>query len=1001
MIGTMARRMTSPVLVGRSDVVGQLQAALESALAGEPQHVVIGGEAGIGKTRMLAATAESATALGFRVLTGRCLPIGDAGLPFAPYTEILRSLVARDGAATVNALAGRAAGDLARLVPALGAGEASSRDELWAQLRLHEALLDLLRRLAERSPLLVGLEDLHWADAGTLSATSYLLRASQGMPMTVLATFRSDDITRNHPLRPWLAEVARDARVERLDLSPLDAGETALLSRHILGGDLPAADLAEIWQRSDGNPFFIEELLASREGARTALSASLRDVLLARVDTLSEGARRLIGVAAVGGREVEHDVLVEVAGGEELVLDSDLRALVDAGHLVPSRAFDDDDAYSFRHALLQEAVYETLLPTERRRLHGRWAEILGTHGAAQAGADQLVNLAHHWREARDARALEASVRAGDAAMAGYAYAIATDEYEEALLAWQPDRDTVAGVDHVDLLERAGRAAYLATRYRRAVACCQQALAELDDDDAGRRSTMQILLGRVLWVSGDHAASIVAYEEGVRIAPREQPLVRARAVAGLGQVYMLGARLREARPLCEEAIAAARASGARDIEGHGLNTLGVVLSGLGEIRAANEAIAQSLAIALELGIPDDIGRAYVNRAEIEAWSGYPDQALATSIEGMQVAADWGVSSIYGAFIGFGGVSFGFEAGRWDQAAAMAAEASRVTGDPEGVFVYSASYLLELLACRGDPGFEALWDRVRRRTAGAPASDNAVAIIQGGLWWLSFSGRFREAMALLDEGLALMETTETGLRASELARLGAWSVAELGREARRSGDADGWREASERMAGLADLTGLASRAFADPGERLERIIELDRAQVEAERTRMEGRSDQSAWAALALGWSEVGRPFRAALARWREAEAAEASGDRDPASQALREAHGIASRLGAGPLVGQLEALARRLRVRLAASVRGLAGTPGPAYGLTPREREVLDALAAGRTNRQIADALFISESTAGVHVSNILGKLGVATRTEAARLAIDQGLLDRGNGSRDT
>jgi DNA-binding CsgD family transcriptional regulator len=696
----------------------------------------------------------------------------------------------------------------------------------------------------------------------------------------------------------------------------------------------------------------------------------------------------------VGGREVEHDMLMEVVGGEEAAMARDLRELVEVGQLVPTRALDDDDAYSFRHALLQEAVYETLLPTERRRLHGRWAEVLGAHGPTPAGADQLVNLAHHWREARDPRALEASTKAGDAAMAGYAYAIAIDEYEEALLAWGPDRDVVAGVDHVELLERAARAAYLATRYRRAEACCREALAELGDGDAARRSMLHILHGRVLWVSGDHAASIEAYEEGVRIAPPEEPLVRARAVAGLGQVYMLGARLREARPLCEEAIAAARASGARDIEGHGLNTLGVVLSGLGETEAAVEAIAAALDIALELGIPDDIGRAYVNRAEIEAWSGYPDQAVATTSEGIRVASEWGVSSIYGAFIGFGGVSFAFETGDWDQAVAMAAEAQRITGDPEGVFVYASSYMLELLACRGDPGFEDLWQRVRRRTAGLPASDNSVAIIQGGIWWALFAGRFDEAVRLLDEGLAIVASTDDGLRAGELARLGAWAVAERGRRASRSGDADGWREAAERMDTLAELTAEAGRAFGDPGARLLRMVELDGAQVAAERTRMKGRSDAAAWASAAAGWAAVGRPFRCALARWREAEAAEASGDRQAAAVALREAHAIAARLGAAPLLGELEALARRLRVRLGAGARSVTLGAGRAYGLTAREREVLDALAAGRTNRQIAEALFISESTAGVHVSNILGKLGVATRTEAARVAIDQGLLER-------
>jgi DNA-binding CsgD family transcriptional regulator len=1000
MIRAMARRLSSPVLVGRDDLVQQLLGTVHTATSGAPRHAVVGGEAGVGKSRLLAAVAELAARDSVRVLTGRCVAMGEAGLPFAPYTEIVRSLIAQEGAAAVNALAGRGAADLARLVPSLGSGTDAATPELWARTRLHEAVLDMLVRLAARGPVLVQLEDLHWADAGTLSATAYLLRAVHDAPINLMATYRSDDVTRNHPLKPWLAEVSRDAAVERIELRPLSAQETATLVQHILDHELAAAEVADIQRRSDGNPFFIEELLASRS-ASSVLPTTLREVLLARVDDLPASARHVIGVASVGGREVEHDMLTSVLDGGGHGWDDDLRELVEAGLLQPTRAIDQDDAYSFRHALLQEAVYDAILPTERRRLHRLWGEVMESHvGAAAPAADDLVSLAHHWREARDARALEASIAAGDAAMAGYAYAIASAQYEQALTIWDgADVPPTRGrrddaIDHVALLERASRAAYLAGQHRRALALCRSALAEFGEGDPVRRTTLQVLLGRTLWVSGDYAASVDAYEEAVRGAPSDPPKVRAQALAGLGQVYMLHSRHEQARVLCEESIAAARAIGARDLEGHGLNTLGVVLSGLGEISAANASITEALAIALELGIPDDIGRAYVNKAEIEMWSGDPDQAIATSIAGLRATHDWGVSSSYGAWIAHGAVSYAYEAGRWDEAMGFLQKADRIVGSPESSEAYRAAYVTELLACRGAPEVDAVWESIRRSVAAAATWLSESGFLQAGLTHLSLAGRHDDAIETARDALDYLERLGTAFRAAEMCRVVAWAVADAGLAARRSGDVSRGAELDELMARAAKLAGSWRTRMSDPGDRLPPLLSLDEEQVLAESARLTDADDPERWAALAAGWMTVGRPFRVAVARWRQAQAAERAGDRPAAIDALREAHRIASELGAAPLLAHLEAMARRLRAR---SIPAPAGADGgnlaepSAYGLTPREREVLAGVAAGRTNRQIAEALFISESTAGVHVSNILGKLGVSTRTEAARVALGQGL----------
>jgi DNA-binding CsgD family transcriptional regulator/tetratricopeptide (TPR) repeat protein len=1006
MIVAMARRMTSPVLVGRAEVVGQLRAALDAARAGQPRHAVIGGEAGVGKTRLLRALRELAEADGSRVLTGACVSMGEAGLPFAPYTEILRALVAQEGVAKVMALAGRAAADLSRLVPALGPDAVPQPQEIWAQTRLHEGLLDLLRRLAQQAPLVVQIEDLHWADSGTLAATSFLMRATQSDPLTIVATFRSDEIVRKHPLRPWLAEIARDAGVERIDLEPFSLDELAALVRNIVGEDLSAAELGDLHRRSDGNAFFAEELLCCRAGATATLPTSLKEVLLTRVEALPEATQRLLAVAAVGGREVEHDVLLVVSGVDETAASRDLRLLVDQGLLLPVTAPDADDAYSFRHALLQEAVYEATLPTERRRLHRRWAEFLTEHGsAADAGAAHLVLLAHHWREARDRRALAASIAAGDAAIDAFSFDIAAREYEEALLRWEEGSAADVDIDHVELLERSARAQDLSSRRRQAVASTRAAIAELGDADAARLTGLLILLGRTLWVSGDWAASIAAYEEASRTAPADRPVVRIRALSGLGQVYMLHARLREARPLCEAAIEGAMAIGARDLEGHGRNTLGVVLAGLGETEAARASIAAALEIALELGIPDDIGRAYVNRAEIESWFGYPEQALETVDEGLRVTAEWGVANSYGVYLTDQAVSYAFEAGRWDAAIRLMEKAERDAG-PDRSLPYAASYCLELLACRGDARFSSLWERTRPLIVVSPPSDNHGLIYQGGIQHEAFAGRYEEGVATAWEGIDAIRGLDSTIRLAELARLAAWPTAETGRAARLSGDAAALARACEGMSQLVELSTAWRGAIAEPGGRLGELLRLDGQQVLAEQARMQGDDSAAGWATLADGWTSLGRPFRSAMARWREAEAAEAAGDRASGVEALRLSHHVASELGAVPLLAHLEVMARRLRVRLASAGPSVDSTSAAsdaagqaAYGLTPREREVLALVAAGHTNREIAAALFISESTAGVHVSNILGKLGVSTRTEAARTALDEGLLeDRAGGA---
>jgi DNA-binding CsgD family transcriptional regulator len=655
----------------------------------------------------------------------------------------------------------------------------------------------------------------------------------------------------------------------------------------------------------------------------------------------------------------------------------------------------DRDGYAFRHALVHEAVYDDMLPTVRRSLHRAYGEVLlGEEHPTGDDAAKRIRLANHWRAARDGRALAASIEAGDAAMATYAFDIATREYEEALLLWGPDDgDGDLGLDHVELLARAGQATNMAARDRRAADLFQEALEELGPDgDAARRSELYGNVGFSLWVVGDRAGSVEAHEEAVRLAPDSDPKVRISALAGLARSYMLFGWFGRARPLCEQAVELARSIGSGDLEGHALNTLGVTLAGVGKADAAVEAIDASLDLAMELGLADDIGRAYINRGDILAWIGYPDRALESTLRGIKEVTERGMGSSYGPYLRYGGVSFAHQCGEWATAAELLAEADRTASPSAGIDAYRAEYCLGYLVDSGSPEAADVWEEARRAQSQEPPSGTwgpaFVAAVEGA----AMDGRQADAIEIALEGLALLAQTDVPARPMRLARAAAWPVADLGVIARAAGDEAAASAARERMEHLDEVFDAARTGFGQPDGRFGQLLAAEAAHMAAERGRLEGAVTTEDWQSVSDAWSGLGQPYPAAYALWRGAEAA-ATDDRQTAVSMLRSAHQTTTRLGARPLTALLDGLARKLRVRLTEKVSSGAVENVAAYGLTPRELEVLGRVAAGRTNRQIAEELYISESTAGVHVSNILGKLGVTSRTEAANVALTQGLTE--------
>ncbi len=1003
MLAGMVGRVSSPVFVGRQVELDTAVDALDRAAAGQPVHLLLAGEAGVGKTRFADEVAREAAARGFRVLHGECVNLGGSGLPYGPLVEVLRNLAVGLDPAEIAVLAGPSSADLARLVPSFASTDITLAQSEWAQSRLFEGFLGLFSRLAAQSPTLIVLEDLHWADRGTREAIGFLIRSLHAVPIVLLGTYRSDELHRRHPLLPWLAELDRGGRVERLALARFDRAQLGALMAAILGSAPQERLVGDVFDRSDGNPFFAEELLAaSRSGSGSPrLPPTLKEILLAHIATVEEPAATVLGVAAVAGRRVTHELLSQVADLPDERLQDGLRAAI-AGNLLVVEADADTERYAFRHALVQEVVYDELLPGERRALHRAIAEALAARpaGPRVTPAGHWAELAHHWAAAReDRRAFEASVQAGEAAIVSFAFDAALQDWERALDLWDRVEDPagLTGTDRVELLRQAGRAAYLAADYRRAVEHRRAAVAALDVvADPLRAGLLLEELGRALFVLGDSTGSLDAYRQAVAVIPVDPPSAeRARAVSGLGQIMMLLSRFDESRALCEEAVAIARTVGAPEAEGHALSTLGLDLAALGDTGGA-AMIEAAIEIAGQVCNADDLGRGYVNLAEAYNVGGATSRAAEVTREGLRVADENGIASSYGHYIRAGGIAFDYLLGRWTEAR-RAFDASLARTPPgSGPETYLLSKSLPLLVGSGafDGADEALpraLDLIRHVLDAQFTGPIYGAAAERELWRRDPRG----ALEFVERALGQMYIAEDWNETARLCRMGARALGDLAEAARTTRDVATLDEAAARLAELRErlVRAEAAGTIAGPGAG----IATEWLNFEAEASRVTGEPDPAAWRAAADAWDGADRPYLAAIARWREGEAHLAAGERASAMDPLRAAWACARTLGARPLLEAVEALARRARISLEPDATGAHdATPTSEidrYGLTPREQEVLELLADGRTNRQIAETLFISESTAGVHVSNILGKLGVANRVEAAAIAYRLGVTN--------
>ena len=957
---------------------------MSRAAKGSPTTVLLGGDAGVGKTRLVEEFARRAQTQGARVLTGGCLAMGDGGLPYGAVTEVLRELAEEVGLPELRRLAGEDARELQRLAPRLrpvdqpaGEGAGIALDAS-SQLRLFEALLGLVGRLAADGPLVVVLEDMHWADASTRDLLVFLAHNLREVRVVVMVTYRTDDLHRQHPLRPVLGRLLRGDTVERVDLAPFERDEVAQLVEGILG-DTPGPELLDqVFERSQGNAFFAEELVAAGESRGASLPDSLREVLLVAIDGLPVGVVEVLRVVAAAGGRARHSLVTRVVasdsggpdGGD---LDGSLRVAVERGVLVVDAAAA---TYAFRHALLSEAVYSTLLPGEVGRLHSALARAI-EGDPRLAFRSTAAELAHHWEKALDQpRALSASLEAAREAEAATGVAEARRHVERVLELWAhvEDAEERTGMDLAALTRWAAELSYLAGDPVRAVALQERAHADADADPT-EQAVMLERLGRFLWVAGDSERAEATYAEAVRLMPADPPSAeRARVLSSYSQILMLNRRRAESDRNGEEALAMAREVGARSVEGHALTNLGTNLGARGNERGL-ELLRQARVIGEELGTPDDIMRSYMNESHVLSELGRFDAVIDLVSEALERARELGVWPLWGAGLANNLAYAAMSVGRWTLAEQVLRTAPRDSGGIGAAWAHLAR--ADLLASRGDVASARAELAAARR---ARAHENS----QSSYWFL----RTQLSIALLDddrdEVRALVERRPT---LDDPVEIGAIQLREVLLRALADGAIPGSWDRS-----LADQVLSECHKVQATLEQVGPLATTWVMLAEAEHARAVGSPERAdRWKTVLDRCDEFGLAYYAAYARYRLAEASLDDGSRDAVADLLHAAHRTALDLGAQPLFHDVVDLARRARIDLGIEP---AASPAADLGLTPREVEVLALVAEGQTNREIATRLYISDKTASVHVSNILRKLEVSNRGEAAALAHRLGLTAR-------
>ncbi|WP_101523297.1 helix-turn-helix transcriptional regulator [Nocardioides houyundeii] len=971
-------------LVGRDAELEELCsrlgiAASADGLTARTTSVLLAGDAGVGKTRLLSELRDRALTAGWHVVAGHCVDLSDSALPYLPFSEILGLL-----AGTLPEVAGSTLADqpvLQRLQPGRRVRTSTEHadESPLERADLFEAMHALLERAAGEAPILVVVEDAHWADQSTRDLLSFLFSRGFAAPVGLVVSYRSDDLHRRHPLRRQVAQWSR-LPVVRMQLEPLGASEVRQLV-HVLHPDpIAERDVADIVERAEGNAFFVEELVGAAR-VTGGVPADLADLLLVRLERLDDGAQQVVRTAAVAGRKVSHALLAAVSGLGEQELDEALRTAVERHVLEPVGG----DAYSFRHALLAEAVYDDLLPGERVRRHAAYARVLQSGAVPGTSAE----LARHARLGQDvATALRASIDAGDEAMRVGGPEEASQHYELAmqLLDHPATREAAPGaLGLAELAMRTADALTAAGHAHRANALLAETLQRLpagsSDIDRGLL-TSQLALS--IFTIEDEGDELELARRAVALLSGGTEAQRARSLANQARILAGHLREDEARRVGAEALAMSQRLDLPRLSADILTTLASLQrhqlgDDVGDALADVIGQARSSgAVHAELRGLYGLGRFHQDRGEM-------DEALALfetcRARGVQIGTPWAPYS-FDALVMSGSVQF--VTGRWEDALRTAGQARNapaplVAGVLRGLEATVAAARGERVATQLVAELRPLWSG--EGLVGLFAATAELELAEQSADSRGALGTYARAVEVL--GAMWRDLFQARLR------LAALTLGVLGTASRQESGA-------ERIAAQATADRLLSdgrRVVAHTREDglvfgPEALAWIQRLEAEHLRWRWLAQIDppapdelREAWEQTEAAFVRYGHVHELARVRARLSDVLRGLGEPELAREAGDLARAAAHSLGAQPLLGELTALG-------SAPVAGRAEQ----VGLTPRESEILALVAEGRSNGEIGQQLFIATKTVSVHVSNILAKLGAASRTEAAALARRRGLI---------
>ena len=1006
--------MGGPVgFVGRE---GELSRLL-GALGGDMRLVLVVGDAGVGKTRFVAEAMDRAVAAGTVTVRGDCLSLAGT-FPLLPVADALGELGRLEGggllAAALDAAPGYAREEVGRLLPGLGPGGGpgpDGRDGAWSRERLFSGVTELLAAVAGRAPHGVGLvvEDVHWADSETLDFLTFLARAGRRAPVWVVVTCRADEAPLAAHVAGWLARVRADAGTEEIRLGPLSRPEVAGQATMLAGGPVSPPVIDELFARAEGNPFFTEQLVAAAlvgeadGGLRVpaGLPARLAELLAARAGRCAGEARAVLAGLAVAGRPLTEDLLGAVTGLEVEAVRRGLRELAAARLLAEGTS---DGGHRPRHALLGEAVASGLLPGERAALHGRAARALAAAGDQALAAE----VAGHWRAAgRPAEELPARVAAAAAAERVFGYAQTAAQLQRAieLCQAQPGAAAAAGIDvprlhmrAIDALYRSGNSVHAGLvaeeAYRRFASHPDPAIVAVVRYHAAffrhRAASFQ--------PNDGPAAGLPLMEEALCLFEQAPPSFdHADALLAYATFFLLHAegRLQASRTALHRALEVAEAAGATALIPRILSAIAGGALMLGQVKEGFAALERGWALARATQDRPALVWLAVNESDALLKLAQFHHAADVASRGLDTARQAGLQSWdFATILAANAAEALLALGRTAAAAALIDPLTAMPPNRDRWQVHVNRAAIDLL--RGDTGAAAeRWQLMYAIPAITSrvefAYESAPWAVEASLW----AGRPGEALRETRRALALFKGPDLTILSGRLLTAGMRAYADLAEQARARRDQQAAADAADAADGLATWVGrMGGAPFTD--HRYLATIPAERATWDAERTRVAGPGDPAAWDGAAKAWQDLACPHRAGYARWRQAEAQLEAGQPAAAAAApLRAAAAAAD--GHAPLLAQIRTLAERARIPLQPAAAGEPEAPPPAqpltrYGLTDRELTVLRLLAAGRTNPQIGAELYISTSTASVHVSNILRKLAVPGRVQAAALAERAGLL---------